>query len=417
MDHPHRPAERSAAIFAVLFLFIHAPGAWAANVPKTLHAFTFNDGSSLYSSLTLDAAGNVYGTTVEGGTHNAGLVYEISPVSGGKWKETALYNFKGGSQDGSGSHATPVFDSAGNMYGTTPNGGLKSPKCNAGCGVVFKLSPPQNGGPWIETILHEFTGGSDGAVAYAGVVLDSSGNLYGATTAGGAAGLGTVYELSPTSGGGWQETVLYNFGGAPDGATAYSTPILDKAGNLYGTTYEGSAHNHGTVYELSHASGVWTEQILCSFKGGNDGDEPFAGVIFDQAGNIYGTTAEGGTANVGTAFKLTAANGWKKTILHQFLGLSAGDGANPNGLIFDALGNLYGSTVGGGSFNPGTIFRMTHSSSGWKETVLYSFTGGNDGAFPSAGLSIDPAGHLYGTTLWGGPAGDTVGGVAFEFIP
>jgi uncharacterized repeat protein (TIGR03803 family) len=206
------------------------------------------------------------------------------------------------------------------------------------------------------------------------------------------------------------------FSGA-DGSTPYSTPVFDKAGNLYGTTYEGGSNNHGTVYEVSQESGVWTEQVLCSFKGGSDGDEPFAGVIFDQAGNIYGTTAEGGTANVGTAFKLTKSNGWKKTILHQFLGLNDGDGANPNGLVFDQHSNLYGSTVGGGKFNPGTIFRISHTSSGWREIILYSFTGGLDGAYPSAGLTIDAAGHLFGTTLWGGPAGDTIGGVAFEFAP
>jgi uncharacterized repeat protein (TIGR03803 family) len=417
MRHPLRFTKLANS---VLFLVCSA-AAWAANAPKTLHAFLSagnnNDGSSLYSSLTLDAAGNLYGTSVGGGTHNAGVVYELSPGSGGKWRETILYNFTGGSQDGSGSHATPVFDAAGNMYGTTPNGALSSKQCGQGCGVVFQLTPPTNGGAWTENILHKFTGGADGGVAYAGVIRDGAGNLYGATTTGGSKGKGTVYELSPATGGGWQETVLYNFGGTPDGAEPYSMPVLDGAGNLYGTTYEGGTNNKGTVYELSQASGVWSEQILCSFKGGNDGDEPFAGVILDAAGNVYGTTAEGGTANVGTAFKLSAANGWKKTILHQFLGLKAGDGANPNGLIFDAQGNLYGTSVGGGKFNPGTIFKISQISGAWKETVLYSFTGGNDGAYPSAALNIDGAGHLYGTTLWGGPAGDTVGGVAFEFTP
>jgi uncharacterized repeat protein (TIGR03803 family) len=413
-----RRSSRSSArfIFTCAAFLASIGAANAANTPRTLHAFNFNDGSSLYSSLARDTAGNLYGTTVDGGTHDAGVVYELSPLGGGKWKTTILYNFKGGSQDGSGTHATPVFDAAGNLYGATPSGGLTSHACGGGCGVVFKLSPPQNGGSWTETILYKFSGGTDGGVSYAGVTLDSAGNLYGATTTGGSGGAGTVYELTPASKDGWQQTVLYSFNGT-DGSTPYSTPVFDQTGGLYGTTYEGGANNHGTVYQLIQQSGAWTHQVLCSFKGGNDGDEPFAGVTFDRAGNIYGTTAEGGTANVGTAFKLTKANGWKKTILHQFLGLSAHDGANPNGLVFDQEGNLYGSTVGGGEFNPGTIFRLTHTSSGWQETVLYSFTGGLDGAYPSAGLTIDAAGHLFGTTLWGGPAGDTIGGVAFEFTP
>ena len=344
-----------------------AGSALAANTPETLHAFQApgdsGDGGSLYSSLTLDSAGNAYGTTVDGGAYNAGIVYELSPEGGGQWKETILYNFKGGSVDGSGSHANLVFDSAGNLYGTTVGGGLTAKGCGSGCGIVFKLSPSADGGEWTETILHEFTGGSDGGVCYSGVIMDSAGNLYGTNIVGGVDGVGTAYELSPTSNADWQETVLH------------------------------------------------------SFSGGHDGAMPFAGVILDQSGNLYGTTQGGGTAGVGVAYELTAAGNWKETILHEFLGLEAADGANPNGLVFDQSGNLYGTTVGGGKFNPGTIFRLSRHGSEWKETVLYSFTAGNDGAYPSAAPTLDSAGNLYGTTLWGGPAGDTVGGVAFELVP
>ena len=415
------PARFAAMFAAPILSLVMGTSAGAAHIPKTLHAFTpygrSNDGSSLYSSLTLDAEGNVYGTTVEGGTHNAGIVYELSPTESGPWKETVLYNFKGGSQDGANPHATLVFDNAGNMYGTTLSGGLNPRVCNGGCGVIFKLAPPTGEGKWTETVLYEFTGGADGGTAYAGVILDSASNLYGTTLAGGSKGFGTVYELTPAFGGGWQETVLHNFGGTPDGVAAYATPVFDSAGNLYGTTYEGGAHNQGMVYQLTKQGSAWVEHILYSFKGGNDGDEPFAGVIFDQAGNIYGTTSAGGSANCGTAFELLAGSGWKEVILHTFLGLNGGDGAIPNGLTFDRSGNLYGTTVGGGQFNPGTVFRLSRKSRGWKETVLYSFTGGNDGAYPSAALTMDAVGNLYGTTLWGGPAGDTIGGVAFEFIP
>ena len=400
-----------------------AGSALAANTPETLHAFQApgdsGDGGSLYSSLTLDSAGNAYGTTVDGGAYNAGIVYELSPEGGGQWKETILYNFKGGSVDGSGSHANLVFDSAGNLYGTTVGGGLTAKGCGSGCGIVFKLSPSADGGEWTETILHEFTGGSDGGVCYSGVIMDSAGNLYGTNIVGGVDGVGTAYELSPTSNGDWQETVLHSFaGGSTDGATPYNPLTFDAAGNLYGTTSTGGAHNLGTVFRLtSQRSGSWKEQILHSFSGGHDGAMPFAGVILDQSGNLYGTTQGGGTAGVGVAYELTAAGNWKETILHEFLGLEAADGANPNGLVFDQSGNLYGTTVGGGKFNPGTIFRLSRHGSEWKETVLYSFTAGNDGAYPSAAPTLDSAGNLYGTTLWGGPAGDTVGGVAFELVP
>ncbi|MGD0988753.1 MAG: choice-of-anchor tandem repeat GloVer-containing protein [Candidatus Sulfotelmatobacter sp.] len=403
----------AATFAAALFALIFAATASAAEKPKTLHDFAVkgNDGSTVYSTLTLDAAGNLYGTTVDGGRYNSGIVFELSPTQSGLWNETILYNFKGGGGDGANPHSAPVFDSAGNLYGSTVGGGLNAKLCNSGCGVVYKLAPSGNGA-WTETILHEFTGGTDGGVAYAGVVLDGAGNIYGANEIGGTSGNGVFYELSATSGS-WQEVVFHNFGGKPDVADAYATPAFD-AGNIYGTSYGGGAHGQGAVYELSQSNGSWTEQVLYSFKGGNDGAEPFAPVIFDQAGNIYGTTAEGGTESVGTAFELLVAQGWKKVILHQFLGLESGDGANPNGLVFDAKGNLYGTTVGGGTDNPGTIFKLTPTSHGWKETILYNFTGGNDGAYPSASPTLDSAGNLFGTTLWGGPAGDTVGGVAFE---
>jgi uncharacterized repeat protein (TIGR03803 family) len=415
----HEPL--AACFITITLALVLAASASAAKAPKTLHDFYLRgtDGSSLYSSLSFDTAGNAYGTTVGGGAFNNGTVYKLSPTVSGPWKETILYSFKGGTRDGSGTHATPLFDGAGNIYGTTVSGGLTNSKsCGGGCGIVFKLSPPKNGGTaWTETILHKFTGGADGGVAFAGLIFDSEGNLYGATNAGGSKGAGTVFMLSP-SGGVWRETVLYNFAGKPDGANPFATPIFDSAGSLYGTTYSGGTNNQGTVYKLTKGpSGTWTEQILCSFKGGSDGDQLFAGVVLDQAGNLYGATSGGGTQNVGTAFQLDASNGWSKTILHQFLGLSFGDAANPNGLVFDLRGNLYGTSLGGGQFNPGTIFKLTPGSRGWTETVLYSFTGGNDGAYPSAALTIDASGNLFGTTLWGGPAGDTVGGVAFEFIP
>jgi uncharacterized repeat protein (TIGR03803 family) len=405
---------RGFAFTLVLFCLILAGNARAANTEKVLHAFYVNpnDGSSVYSSLTIDTAGNLYGTTVGGGTHGSGIVFRLRLTSGGNWQEIVLYNFTGG-PDGGNPYATLVLDSAGNLHGTTSAGGTKQKSCSGGCGVVFRLTPSPTG-QWKETVLHSFKG-TDGSVPHAGVVFDAAGNLYGATLGGGSAGNGTVYKLTPSAAG-WTETVLHNFTGAPDGKAPYATPILDGAGNLFGTTYGGGAHNQGSVYEVTSQPSV-TEHVLYSFRGSADGSEPFAGVILDSSGNLYGTTSAGGKANYGTAFKLNATNSWSKTILHNFLGVTVGDGGYPNGLILDGTNTLYGTTVGGGLYNPGTIFKVTLGSGGWKETVLYSFTGGNDGAYPSAPLAIDTAGRIYGTTLWGGPAGDTVGGVVFQFIP
>ena len=404
----------------ILFL-IFANAAWPAGALKVLQAFgtgNLRGGSDLYAGLIRDASGNLYGVAESGGTYGAGVVYELSPTTGGEWSEAVLYNFKGGQQDGASPHATLTADSAGNFYGTTVSGGLRSTTCQTGCGTVFMLTAAAGG--WQESVLYRFTGGAGGSVPYAGVVMDSAGNLYGATLDGGTAGAGMLYRLTPGPAG-WELSVLYSFEGRPDGSAPFPTPILDAAGNLYGTTNTGGPHNLGIVYMLApQPDGSWTEQVLHAFASGADGANPLAGVIFDPRGNLYGTTSYGGTSNCGIAFALgpNAAGGWTEHLLHTFLGVTAYDGENPNGLTFDAHGNLYGTTTGGGIDNPGTIFKITRDASGgWQETVLYSFTGGDDGAYPSSGVVLDAAGNIYGTTLWGGPSGDTTGGVAFQFTP
>ncbi len=391
----------------------------AADTPKVLHSFGSNGargGSDLYAGLTLDAAGNLYGAAESGGRYGFGIVFELSTDSSGAWHETILYSFKG-HQDGANPHATLVWDRAGNLYGTTANGGGTA--CGRGCGTVFMLSP--SAGAWTETVLYRFTGPADGEVAYAGVVVDAAGNVYGATLGGGASTFGTIYRLTPGPSNVWQHTILHSFAGKPDGASLYATPTLDDFGNLYGVTEQGGAYNKGTVFMIAAAaSSAPVEHILYNFKGGADGASPMAPLTFDQSGNLYGTTDAGGSANCGTAFRLSPSQSgaWTETILHTFLGVTAQDGENPNGLIFDTHGNLYGTSVGGGTDNPGTIFELSPMPDGsWKETVLYSFLAGLDGAYPSNGLAIDSAGNLYGTTLWGGPSGDTTGGVAFQYIP
>ncbi|HEY3972282.1 MAG TPA: choice-of-anchor tandem repeat GloVer-containing protein [Candidatus Sulfotelmatobacter sp.] len=407
----------SLAAFCIVIL-LHSATAAAATSPKTLHDFGVgsNDGSSLYSALIMDSAGNLYGTSVNGGKAGAGTVYRLSP-SGAKWAETILYSFTGGS-DGSNPHSTLVLDSAGNLYGATVEGGETNSACRLGCGVVFELTPTTSG-EWTETILHSFTGASDGGSPFAGVIFDAAGNLYGTSVSGGANGKGVAYELEKSSG--WQEIVLHNFAGGTDGETPYAPLIFDQKGNLYGTTYSGGSHNSGTVYQLvpsaTSSSASWAERILHSFAGGSDGVNPFAGVAIDPSGNLYGVTQAGGSARCGVAFRLAAAHHWSEMIMHTFLGLSAADGCDATGGVVWRSGVVYGTTTGGGKYNPGTIFKLNATAQGWKETILYNFTGGNDGAYPSAALTTDSAGNLYGTTLWGGPAGDTVGGVAFEFTP
>jgi len=402
-----------------ILVLMFATNTWAAGTLKVMKAFgtgNLREGSDLYAGLILDSSGNLYGAAESGGTYGAGVVYKLSPTTGGGWTETVLYNFKGGAQDGASPHATLMADSAGNLYGTTVNGGPASATCRTGCGTVYMISA---GAHWQESVLYRFTGGADGAIPYAGVAMDSAGNLYGATTSRGANGAGVVYKLTPGSAG-WLQTVIHTFQGRPDGSAPYPTPVLDAAGNLYGTTNAGGAHNLGIVYMLApQPDGTFAEHVLHNFAGGADGANPLAGVILDPRGNIYGTATLGGTANCGIAYKLipNAAGAWTERLLHTFLGVNAQDGENPNWLTFDAHGNLYGSSTGGGVDNPGTIFKITRTPSGWQETVLYSFTAGNDGAYPSSGVVLDAVGNIYGTALWGGPSGDTTGGVAFQFTP
>ena len=393
----------------------------SAQTLNVLHNFgvASGDGNIPYSSVITDNAGNLYGTSLEGGTYNRGAVYELSPVSGG-WKETVLYSFTGGA-DGGSPHAPLLSDSAGNVYSTTIKGGLNAKNCvnsapGSGCGVVFELSPNSSGG-WTETVLYSFAGGKDGANPYAGLIRDNAGNFYGTTTGGGSGNHGTVFKLAP-SGTSWQETILHNFAGTADGNAPYAPVVFDHHGDLLGTTYQGGSAGLGIVYALRpNPSGSWAEKILHTFEGAGDGAQPFAGVVLDAAGNIYGATTAGGSFNYGAVFELSAANKYASTLLHSF-NLDGTDGTFPNGVIFDGKGNLIGSTQGAGKNDGnGTLFKLTPGSSGWTETVLFTFQGSVDGTYPNDTPAIDAAGRIYGTTIWGGTLGPTNGGVTYQFIP
>jgi uncharacterized repeat protein (TIGR03803 family) len=231
-----------------------------------------------------------------------GTAYKLTPTKNG-WKETDIYAFTGG-KDGSTSQSSLIFDSAGNLYGTTVYGGSSGCTSGYGCGVVFKLTPGKS--EWKETVLHQFSGGVDGAYPMGSMLFDASGNLYSTASAGGASGKGNVFELVP-SGNKWTESELYSFSGSTDGASPYSTVIWDAKGNLYGTTTQGGdAYDSGVAYELIPSGGSWTEKVLHTFTHiGLDGQSPVAPPLFGPSGKLYGTTQSGGTYNFGTVFEIT----------------------------------------------------------------------------------------------------------------
>jgi uncharacterized repeat protein (TIGR03803 family) len=424
-----------------LALVLFATSTWAADHEKVLHSF-YSAGYNPTGNLIMDAAGNLFGEASRGGIYDRGIVFELTPREGGGWTEHVLYSFGSGT-DGAYPGGGLIMDGAGNFYGTTNQGGIHQ-TCyeETSCGTVFELSPREGGG-WTEQVLHSFGGGTDGVYPEAGLIMDGAGNLYGTTYQGGIhqtcygnTTCGTVFELSPREGGGWTEQVLHSFADGTDGAYPTGSLITDTAGNLYGTTPWGGIHcdpyGCGTVFELSpREGGGWTERLLHSFGEGNDGIGPAAGLIFDAAGNLYGTTSGGGIHSFcdegtcgGTAFELSPRDGggWTEKVLHSF---GEEDGSNPaSGLIFDSAGNLYGTTPYGG-IHPacgtdtacGTAFElMPREGGGWTEKTLHSFGfhGDDDGNTPFDALIMDRAGNLYGTTGLGGIYGS---GTVFEITP
>jgi len=386
---------------------------------RVLHSFgAGTDGSGVWDGVTLDASGNIYGATSGGGSHNDGIIFQLTPHSSGRWTETILHTFPSSPDDGGGPWGGVVLDSKGNLYGTTISLGRHD------SGIAFSLAPDKPG--WREKILHSFCSRqncNDGGAPWGSLIADPKGDLFGTGY--------VAFELTPGQKG-WTDVTLHDFTGKnSDGWFPMAGPIRDAAGNLYGTTLHGGggplcADGCGTVWQLQppaseeSAPMAWTEHILHRF-GFSDSDGVWPGVgqlAIDAQGNLYGT-ANGGKYRAGVVYKLArpAAGSdeeWQETILYNFTGRA--DGAVSAGVIFDHAGNLYGTTAIGGASECrcGVVFKLSPRKDGsWKYTLLHTFVG-TDGAEPNNNLTLGPDGNLYGTAATGGAYG---GGVVFELTP
>jgi uncharacterized protein YceK len=448
-------------IFAMRYGYFGAIGAMvvllpiasrAAPVETLLHIFVGGTGGAeAYAGLMMDSTGALYGTTEYGGgkcpnvtSFGCGTVFKLAPPVSGKkaWTTSFLHLFN--STGGAYPAAGLIRDSTGALYGSTVDGGGPCDVLALGCGTVFKLTPPVSGKTvWTWSLLYGFKGGKDGAGPYGNLIREPGGALYGTTAYGGSCGAsslgcGTVFKLTPPAKGAttWTESLLYTFKGGTDGANPFAGVTMGSDGILFGTTgYGGNAR--GTIYRLrppANGKKAWTESVLYGFQGGTDGNLPYAGLTVID-GSLYGSTYYGGNgacssavySGCGTVFKLTqpakSKTMWTESVLYSFHGGS--DGAFPVGGVIYSHGAFYGTTSSGGAgacpelnyAGCGVVFSLKFPAKGqttWTENSLYSFKGGADGAFPYAGLTSDRSGNLYGTTVDGGSK-DV--GIVFELTP
>ena len=391
---------------------------------QVIHAFTGGSDGSYPVSVTLDRSGNLYGGTGLGGNSSeyclttCGMIFKMMRAGTG-WVYSPLYLFPG--QEG-GAYAGPLtFGPSGSLYGI-------------GGDAVYNLTPPPTRCSsflceWNDTLLWQFCCGAE---APGGLTFDQSGNMYSMSEDGGwinhcsgGLGCGYIFQLANV-GGNWTYNVIYEFHNGNQGAHPYGRLAVDSAGNVYGTTaglFGGDGN--GNVFKLTPSSdGYWNQTVLYTFQGGSDGKYPEAGVIFDQAGNLYGASAAGGQNDGGTIFELTASNGWAFNLLYSLSGsMPYADGVLYS-MIMDPAGNLYGTTFENGAYNLGNVFKLTRGSGGWTYTDLHDFTGGSDGAYPVGSLAMDSSGNLYGATEAGGNTSSNCFvslnyqcGVIFEITP
>ena len=457
--------QQSVVILAVM-LSLMVPVNGQAQTYTLLHTFTGGmDGATPYAGLTWDGGSNFYGTAAQGG-YNGTRCYNLffSPAngcgtvfrlhrSGSNWSFSTLYEFHGGTVDGNFPTAAVTIARDGSLYGTTWGGDFQGQRgCEGnnetyGCGIVFNLRPPTTACKtalcfWTETISFAFPGTNDGGGAGPGLgalVFDQAGNLYG-TNWNALGNVGEVTQLVP-SGGSWMLGWIYvrGAGGQSDTPNViYNGVTFDSAGNLYGTSLQGPDdgpycrlgryyNGCGTVYQLVSTSSGWTADELYIFTDGDDGKLPMAGVVADQAGNLYGTTSADGTGGGGVVFELSPSGGsWTYHSIYALPGgnsqaaclLPAGGVGGCTGpwgnLLIDSAGNLYGASYANGTYGYGNVFKLTKPNGSWIYTDLYDFNGGNDGANPVGSLILDGNGNLFGTTINGGADGY---GVAFEISP
>jgi uncharacterized repeat protein (TIGR03803 family) len=390
------------------------------------------DGADPDARLLADTNGpfgalrGLYGTALQGGDSGGncfgtcGTVFRLTPPANGgsAWREKTLWDFSGAG-DGANPIGDGLFSPTRHISKNTTLYGTSTIGAENENGTVFSLTKN------VLTTIWTFTGGSDGGSPYySDVIADKSGALYTSALAGGANGDGTVIQLTPPAHGNttWTETTIWTFSGGNDGALPNGL-IMDSTGALYGTTESGGSAGNGTVFKLTppaQGQSQWTEQTIWSFQGGNDGSFAVAPLTLGHRGEVYGTTLTGGSAGNGTAFRLMppkrGKTAWKEEILWNFTGNT--DGADPYAeLILDQTGAVYGTTYGGYHID-GSVFKLTPPAQGqtaWSETTLWAFSGGSDGGSPYAGLTADKAGILYGTAGYGGNGTMCSGGCGVVF--
>lgn len=402
----HSRAGATLASLTVLATLLAVPTAQAQTY-TVLHSLTGGSGGDTpLAGVTLDQQGRIYSTTEFGGSHQNGMVYRLAHEGEG-WVFSPIYSFGSQQEDGNDPMARVLFGPDGLLYGTTSLGGIQNK------GTVFSLQPPPTACkavlcPWVETVLYRFTGGADGGGPFYGdLTFDQAGNIYGTTVNSGNSGDGVVFELT-RSGSGWIESVLWNFTGS-DGGAPLSGVIFDSTGNLYGTTSLGGANGLGTVYELSPAQSGWSETTLYSFT--SDTGPGAGGLVMDAHGDLFGMTG-GVDDSTNVAFELTPqSGGWSFSVLQTF---GEQEATPVVGLTLDSQGNLYGPLTTGGDGNVGEIFKLTHSGDQWTYSPLYQFNGCMEGCFPFGAVIFDAGGNIYGTTSDGGSYGY---GAVWEITP
>jgi uncharacterized repeat protein (TIGR03803 family) len=388
-----------------------------ANAQTESTVYTFSETTSFWpqGALLEDSAGNLFGTTRGGGTYGVGTVMELSPpsVSGGAWTLTTLYSFIPYGSGGYVPMSDLVRDQAGAFYGTFFAGG--DPTCN--CGGVYKLVPPaQSGGAWTESMLYAFKGNSDGRLpVQAALALTKSGTLYGVTSRGGTWDSGVLYQLTTKNGNTYSESVLYSFGELADASTPSGPILLDSSGNLYGVTSLGGAFNQGTLYKFVPAANgqLATESLLYSFGGSTTtGSYPDGNLVFDVGGDIYGVTNGGGdAAGDGVVYMLTPTKTtWTESVLFSF---TTDTGTNPvGGLSWNHKTNQLYGTTSSQNMHPagdGTVFKLSPPAvkgGTWTQATLFQFTYRVNGGYPTGAVTLDSkTGTLYGTAINGGIEG------------